>query len=60
MAMAHLPLLRTAERRRPRSDRGATAAEYALMVTLIAVVVIGGVTALGLAVQGLFVVPAGL
>jgi pilus assembly protein Flp/PilA len=60
MAMAHQPLLRTAVRRLPRSDRGATAAEYALMVTLIAVVVIGGVTALGLAVQTLFVFPAGL
>jgi Flp pilus assembly pilin Flp len=30
------------------------------MVTLVAVVVIGSVTALGVAVQGLFVFPAGL
>jgi pilus assembly protein Flp/PilA len=58
--MARLPRLRTAVRRRPGSDRGATAVEYALMATLIAVVVIGSVTALGLAVQGLFVFPAGL
>jgi pilus assembly protein Flp/PilA len=28
-------------------DRGATAVEYALLVTLIAIVVIGGATALG-------------
>jgi|1186.fasta_scaffold76509_3 pilus assembly protein Flp/PilA len=58
--MARLPRLRTAVRRRPGSDRGATATEYALMATLIAVVVIGSVTALGIAVQGLFVFPAGL
>ena len=58
--MARLLLLRPAVRRRPGSDRGATAAEYALMVSLIAVVVVGSVTALGIAVQGLFVLPAGL
>jgi pilus assembly protein Flp/PilA len=33
-------------------DRGATAVEYALLVTLIAVVVIGGATALGVAIDG--------
>jgi Flp pilus assembly pilin Flp len=37
-----------------RDDRGATAVEYALMVSLIAVVIILGVTAFGLSVKGLF------
>ena len=37
-----------------RSDRGATAVEYGLMVALIAVVIIGGVTFLGKQVSGLF------
>ena len=37
-----------------RDDRGATAVEYGLMVGLIAVVIIVGVTAFGLSVQGLF------
>jgi Flp pilus assembly pilin Flp len=46
--------------RRPESDRGATAAEYALIASLIAVVIIGAVTALGLAVAGLFGFPVGL
>ena len=36
-----------------RGDRGATAVEYALMVGFIAVVIIVGVTAFGLSVQGL-------
>ena len=35
-------------------DRGATAVEYALMVTLIAVVIISAVTLFGLSVVGLF------
>ena len=35
-------------------EDGATAAEYALMVALIALVIIGAVAALGLAVNGLF------
>ena len=38
----------------PRDDRGATAVEYGLMVALIAVVIVLGVTAFGLSVQGLF------
>ena len=46
--------------RPPGSDRGATAAEYALMASLIAVVVVGAVAALGLGVQGLFAFPVGL
>ena len=37
-----------------RSDRGATAVEYGLMVALIAVVVIVAVTFLGKQVSGLF------
>lgn len=36
------------------SDRGATAVEYALMAGLVAAVVVGGVTALGLVVNGHF------
>lgn len=35
-------------------EKGATAVEYGLMVALIAVVIIGVVTALGLALQGKF------
>jgi pilus assembly protein Flp/PilA len=45
---------------RPGADEGATAVEYVLMASLIAVVMIGAVTALGVAVQGLFVFPGGL
>ncbi len=37
-----------------RSQRGATAAEYAIMASLIAVVIIAAVMALGGAVNGLF------
>ena len=37
-----------------RSDRGATAVEYGLMVGLIAVVIIGVVTVLGKQVSALF------
>jgi len=36
------------------TDEGATAVEYGLMVALIAVVIIGAVTALGLALSGKF------
>lgn len=35
-------------------DRGATAVEYALMVGLIAVVIIGAVSALGVQLNALF------
>ena len=47
---------RVRSRRGPwaRGDRGATAAEYALMVGLIAVVIAVAVTAFGLSVRGLF------
>ena len=55
------PQLRdTVPYRRPASDRGATAAEYAVVASLIAVVIVGSVTALGVGVQALFVFPAGL
>lgn len=37
-----------------RSERGATMIEYALMVSLIAMVAVGAVTAVGLKVFGLF------
>ena len=37
-----------------REDDGATAVEYALMVSLIALVIIAAVTAFGLSVSGLF------
>ncbi|MDF2093094.1 Flp family type IVb pilin [Knoellia sp. 3-2P3] len=39
-------------------DRGATSVEYALMASLIALVIIGAVTAFGLKVIPLFNVPA--
>ncbi len=38
----------------PREDDGATAVEYALMVSLIALVIIAAVTTFGLSVSGLF------
>jgi len=37
-----------------RDDKGATAIEYGLIVTLIAVVIIGVVTGIGLALRGQF------
>ena len=37
-----------------RSDRGATAVEYGLLVALIAAVIIAAVTALGTQLQGMF------
>ena len=42
-----------------RNERGATAVEYGLMVALIAVIIIGAVGALGIAVQGKFNTAAG-
>lgn len=35
-------------------DRGVTSVEYGIMVALIAIVIIGAVTAIGLNLQGLF------
>jgi pilus assembly protein Flp/PilA len=46
--------IKVAALRSDRSDRGATAVEYGLMVALIAVVVIVAVTFLGKQVSGLF------
>jgi pilus assembly protein Flp/PilA len=43
----------TASRER-RDERGASAAEYAILVSLIAVVIIAGVTFFGQATSGLF------
>ena len=43
-----------------RDDRGATAVEYGLMIGLIAAVIIVAVTAFGIAVEGLFFIPAGV
>jgi Flp pilus assembly pilin Flp len=37
-----------------RDDRGATAVEYGIMVSLIALVIIGGVFSFGESVKGLF------
>lgn len=37
-----------------RGQRGATAAEYAIMASLIAAVIVLAVTALGIGVNGLF------
>ena len=42
-----------------RSDRGATAVEYGLMVALIAAVIIGAVTAIGVNLNALFTTVAG-
>ena len=42
-----------------RNDDGATAVEYGLMVSLIAVVIIGAVTAIGVALNGTFGAVAG-
>lgn len=45
---------------RCRDDQGATATEYGLMVAFIAIVIIGGVSAFGIAVSDLFLIPAGV
>jgi pilus assembly protein Flp/PilA len=42
-----------------KGDRGATAVEYGLMVALIAAVIIGAVTAIGLNLNALFTAVAG-
>ena len=43
-----------------RDEDGATAVEYGLMVALIAIVIIGAVTAFGVSVSELFEIPAGV
>ena len=47
-------MLRTYLRALLKSERGATAVEYAIMVTLIAVAIIGAVTALGVGIGNTF------
>ena len=42
-----------------QDDRGVTSVEYALLATLIAVVIIAGATALGLAINGQLTTIAG-
>ena len=42
-----------------RTSRGATAVEYALMVSLIAIVIIGAVTLLGTTLLAMFAAVAG-
>ncbi len=49
-----IEMLRTHLRAWVKSERGATAVEYAIMVGLIAAVVVTAVGALGTAVVGLF------
>ena len=46
-------------RRLDWGDRGATAVEYGLMVALIAAVIIGAVTAIGVNLNALFTTVAG-
>ena len=41
-------------------EDGATAVEYALMVGMIAIVIVGAVALFGGAVSGLFTIPAGV
>ena len=52
MASVWVTDMRTSVRSRIRNEVGATAAEYALLVTLIAIAIIAGATALGLAING--------
>lgn len=63
VANAALSTLSCALHRGPRDgkqgDRGATAAEYALMASLIAVVVMGAVLVFGEKVSALFGIPPG-
>lgn len=43
-----------------RDEQGASAVEYALMAGLVALVIFGAVTAFGIAVADLFIIPAGV
>ena len=52
-------LANTLAQRLGRNDRGATAVEYGLMVALIAAVIIGAVTAIGVNLNALFTTVAG-
>ena len=49
-----MKLPRVTPDRFPRDELGATAVEYGLMVAFIAIAIVGGVTAFGGAVLGLF------
>jgi pilus assembly protein Flp/PilA len=52
--MLQLAALLEGFKMRLRSDEGATAVEYGLMVSLIAAVIVGVVAALGLKLQTIF------
>jgi pilus assembly protein Flp/PilA len=54
-----LDMLRTYLRALLKSERGATAVEYGIMVALIAVVIIGAVTLIGGNLSGMFTDVAG-
>lgn len=43
-----------------RDEQGATSVEYALMIGLIAVVIVGAVTVFGIGVRDLLFIPAGV
>ena len=61
MSLNHLAAVLTASLarfERTEDERGATAVEYGLMVTLIAVVIIGAVSLFGRNASSLFSVPA--
>lgn len=58
--MSQLYRLWALPHRAPRDERGATAVEYGLMVTLIAVVLVAVITTFGLKVSDLFTIPAGV
>lgn len=45
---------------RNKDELGATSVEYGLMVGLVAIAIIVGVTAFGLKVSDLFLIPAGV
>ncbi len=57
--MTTMPPPRLLALRRRTTDQGATAIEYALMASLVAVVVAVAVGLLGRSVVGLFLIPAG-
>jgi len=52
MTSSWVGTMRTSVRSKIQNEVGATAAEYALLVTLIAIAIIAGATALGLAING--------
>jgi pilus assembly protein Flp/PilA len=47
-------IVRLHSRLSTRGEEGATAAEYGLLISLIALAIIGGAEALGLSIGGLF------